>query len=183
MQIVNGWLVQAIRCPSPNYNLRPEGVYPRLLVVHNISLPPGKFGGEYIERFFQNRLNASEHPYFETIAELQVSAHLLIKRTGELIQFVSFDERAWHAGQSEYCGSENCNDFSIGIELEGTDSCAYTQIQYSQLAELTRALISAYPSMNADDITGHSDIAPGRKTDPGASFNWRYFLRLVKQES
>ena len=179
MQIDQGWLTTAKRCPSPNHNCRPEGCQPELLVIHNISLPPNRFGGGYIEQFFQNRLDVSQHPYFETIAGLQVSAHLLIGRNGELVQFVSFDQRAWHAGQSSYCGQENCNDFSVGIELEGADFIPYTEQQYLRLAQVTRTLLDYYPEMTKQQITGHSDIAPGRKTDPGDAFNWQYFNGLL----
>lgn len=182
LQINAGWLNAATHCPSPNFNQRPAGQLPRLLVVHNISLPPGKFGGSYIEDFFLNRLDTDADPYFATIETLQVSAHLLIKRTGQLVQFVSFDQRAWHAGQSHYAGSNNCNDFSIGIELEGADLVPYTAQQYQQLARVAAALMADYPDMKPDQITGHADIAPQRKTDPGPAFNWRYFNRLLMME-
>ncbi|MCV6611956.1 MAG: 1,6-anhydro-N-acetylmuramyl-L-alanine amidase AmpD [Amphritea sp.] len=180
MQIVDGWLDKARHSPSPNYNDRPDGSTPELLVVHNISLPPLKYGSGYIEQFFLNRLPVDDDPYFKEISMLQVSAHLLIDRGGELLQFVSFDARAWHAGVSEYQGRSQCNDFSIGIELEGSDSIPYTDRQYHSLADVTRALLNYYPEMSLDAITGHSDIAPGRKTDPGEAFNWQYFLRLLK---
>ncbi|WP_296063356.1 1,6-anhydro-N-acetylmuramyl-L-alanine amidase AmpD [uncultured Amphritea sp.] len=182
LQIEAGWLNEAERCPSPNYNQRPDAVPPRLLVIHNISLPPAKFGGGYIRDFFLNQLDSTVHPYFETIASLQVSAHLLIERNGHLVQFVGFDQRAWHAGQSHYCGADNCNDFSIGIELEGTDTIPYTEQQYLQLARVTAALFAYYPEMSAERVTGHSDIAPQRKSDPGPAFNRYYFDRLLKRE-
>ncbi|MBN0987694.1 1,6-anhydro-N-acetylmuramyl-L-alanine amidase AmpD [Amphritea pacifica] len=180
--IREGWLSGAERCPSPNFNQRPDSMQPRLLVIHNISLPPKKFGGGYIRDFFLNRLDSRADPYFATISALQVSAHLLIERTGQMIQFVGFDQRAWHAGQSNYAGSDNCNDFSIGIELEGADHIPYTDVQYRQLARVTAALISYYPEMGTEHITGHSDIAPQRKTDPGPAFNRNYFYRLLTQE-
>lgn len=146
----------------------------RLLVIHNISLPPAQFGGSFVEAFFCNQLDAQAHPYFATIASLQVSAHCLIKRSGEAVQFVSFDDRAWHAGQSCFQGVTNCNDFSIGIELEGTDDTPYTDAQYHSLVAVTRLLLRTYPRISVDCIVGHSDISPGRKTDPGAAFDWRH---------
>lgn len=176
-----GWLDQAIRCPSPNFNQRPANQPISLLVIHNISLPPGEFGGGYIEAFFQNRLDVTEHPYFAEIAQLQVSSHLLIDRQGLITQFVSFDDRAWHAGQSSFRGVENCNDYSIGIELEGTDDLPYTREQYLVLAKVTRQLQANYPTLTADRITGHEHIAPGRKTDPGPAFDWVYYLSLIKE--
>lgn len=182
LQINAGWLNAAEHCPSPNFNQRPANQVPRLLVIHNISLPPRKFGGGYVRDFFLNRLDTSVDPYFATIATLQVSAHLLIERDGQLVQFVSFDQRAWHAGQSEYAGCDNCNDFSIGIELEGADDIPYTEQQYRQLARVTAALIGYYPEMTTEEITGHEDIAPQRKTDPGPAFNRAYFNRQLKME-
>lgn len=178
MQIVGGWLQEARICKSPNQNERPEGDSVALLVVHNISLPPGKFGGGYIEQFFQNKLDISADRYFEEIQQLTVSAHVLIERNGNIVQFVSFDKRAWHAGISEYAGRESCNDFSVGVELEGTDELPYTKMQYQALASLHKALQAYYPGLVAEAVTGHSDIAPGRKTDPGRSFNWSYFRSL-----
>lgn len=172
-QISKGWLAYAKKVPSPNFNSRKSAV-PRLIVIHNISLPPDKFGGGHIESFFQNQLDVSKHPYFETIKDLQVSAHLLIKRTGETVQFVSFDDRAWHAGNSSYLGVPACNDYSIGIELEGTDHKAFTNKQYQALAKAVRCIQQAYP-LTRHHLAGHSDIAPGRKTDPGEKFDW---LRL-----
>jgi len=175
--IRGGWLAQARRAPSPNCGPRPPACEPQLLVIHNISLPLGCYGGDQIERFFTNCLDWSEHPYFEEIRDLAVSAHLLLRRSGELVQFVSFDERAWHAGQSSYQGRDNCNDFSIGIELEGTDDDPYTDHQYAALSAVTRCLLDHYPGMAAERIVGHSDIAPGRKTDPGPAFDWGRYLR------
>lgn len=158
--------------PSPNFNARPAHVSVDLLVVHNISLPPGEFGGQGIEQLFTNILNSAEHPYYATIASLEVSAHFLIRRDGEIVQFVSVDNRAWHAGQSLWCDRDNCNDFSVGIELEGTDDLPYEEIQYTQLQRLVDALRRYFPRLDADAVVGHSDIAPGRKTDPGPAFDW-----------
>ncbi|WXU00160.1 MAG: 1,6-anhydro-N-acetylmuramyl-L-alanine amidase AmpD [Catillopecten margaritatus gill symbiont] len=154
--------------PSPNYNKRPNGEI-SLIVIHNISLPPNEFDNDYIEQFFTNQLDFDKHPYFQTLMGVEVSAHLLIKRDGSVIQFVPFEKRAWHAGRSEFNGRENCNDFSIGIELEGGDEIKYTDQQYQALNEHIKTLKSHYP---ITDVVGHSDIAPGRKTDPGASFDW-----------
>ena len=154
---------------SPNCDERPPGAAITLLVIHNISLPPGEFGGDGIVRLFTNDLDLAAHPYYRTLAGLRVSAHFLIRRTGELLQFVPCTKRAWHAGVSSWCGRGGCNDFSIGVELEGTDDVPYTEAQYRVLAELARALQSAYPIA---DIAGHCDIAPTRKTDPGPSFDW-----------
>ncbi len=164
--------------PSPNCNERPDGEI-SLLVIHNISLPPGQFGGGHIAELFTNRLEPSGHPFFEEIEGLEVSAHLLIERDGRMIQFVPFDRRAWHAGRSCFQGREACNDFSIGIELEGTDDTPYTDAQYQALAAVSRGLMQAYPELNRDRITGHSDIAPGRKTDPGPAFDWTRFLAAL----
>lgn len=175
----SGYLPGARWCPSPNFGPRPEGADISLLIVHNISLPPGQFGGDAIERFFCNRLDAGEHPYFETIADLKVSAHALIQRDGAVVQFVSLLERAWHAGRSSFCGREECNDFSIGIELEGTDDMPYTEAQYRSLARLSRLIMVAWPDIDPSRITGHSDVAPGRKTDPGPAFDWPYFHRCL----
>lgn len=175
-----GWLSSAAHCPSPNFNARPPGDEISLLVIHNISLPPGCFGGGYIERFFCNRLPADEHPYFTSIASLQVSAHCLIDRQGKVTQFVSFADRAWHAGASFFAGRTNCNDFSVGVELEGTDDQPYTEGQYRVLAALTQLLMARYPAINPSCIVGHSEIAPGRKTDPGPAFDWPYFFALLE---
>ena len=174
--ISQGWLSHARRVPSPNCNARPNDSDISLLVIHNISLPPEQFGGNYIEQFFTNTLCINDHPYFKTIAHIEVSAHLLITRTGEFVQFVGFDQRAWHAGVSSFDGRENCNDFSIGIELEGTDNLAYTHEQYVALCEVTQLLLSTYPAIVPERIVGHCDIAPGRKTDPGEAFDWTYFM-------
>ena len=176
----NGLLEGEQQIPSPNMDERPENCDPELIVVHNISLPPGEYGGPYINQLFCNQLNPQDHPYFEDIHELRVSSHILIRRNGELIQYVPFNKRAWHAGVSSYCGRERCNDFSIGIELEGTDEDSYEDIQYQQLAKLVTVLQQNYPTIAKDAITGHSDIAPGRKTDPGPSFDWHYLKQLLK---
>lgn len=166
-----GWCQGVRHCPSPNFNQRPEGEI-SLLVIHNISLPPGCFGTGKVQQFFQNCLPADEHPFFEEIAGLQVSAHFLIERDGAVTQFVSCLDRAWHAGVSRFAGREACNDFSLGIELEGTDHEPYSEAQYDSLIRLCRVLRQAYPAITAERICGHSDIAPGRKTDPGPAFDW-----------
>lgn len=181
MKIINGWLNPVIVCPSPNFNQRPINMEISLLVIHNISLPPGQFGGGFIQAFFQNRLDKTQDTYFETIGDLQVSSHLLIDRQGAITQFVSFNDRAWHAGQSSYQGIENCNDYSIGIELEGTDDSPYSEDQYQTLAKVTRQLLANYPKLTPDRIAGHDQIAPGRKTDPGQAFDWVYYRSLIKE--
>jgi AmpD protein len=171
------WLRPARHCPSPNCNPRPAGAGPadsagvRLVVIHGISLPPGEFGGPFIDELFSNTLDPARHPYFAEIAGLTVSSHLLIRRDGEIVQYVPFDQRAWHAGRSQYRGQENCNDFSVGIELEGTDDIPYEVVQYEQLARVVRLLNEHYPA-SFGHLAGHSDIAPGRKTDPGPVFEW-----------
>jgi AmpD protein len=164
-----GWLAGARRVDSPNCDERPPGVPVALVVVHGISLPPGVFRGDAVERLFTNRLDAGAHPCFRAIAALRVSAHFFLRRDGELIQFVACDRRAWHAGASSWRGRERCNDFSIGIELEGTDTRPYTARQYARLAALLEALRTRYP---IEALAGHSDVAPGRKTDPGPAFHW-----------
>lgn len=178
--IENGWLDGARRVISPNFDARPAGTNIDLLVVHGISLPPGEFGGDYISNLFGNCLDPQAHPYFAEIAQLRVSAHLLIRRDGRLLQFVSFDARAWHAGVSEFNGRTACNDFAVGIELEGTDELAYTLAQYQSLAAAARLLMRHYPGITPARIVGHSDIAPGRKTDPGPAFNWETLQRMLK---
>jgi AmpD protein len=172
IDVATGWLADARRVPSPNCDARPSGAWPELIVVHCISLPPGEFGGPWIDALFSNRLPAGEHPYFAEIAHLKVSAHALIRRDGEVVQYVPFHLRAWHAGASCWEGREACNDFSIGIELEGTDSGGYTRIQYLRLAALIAALCAVYRGLSPGRIAGHSDIAPGRKSDPGTGFRW-----------
>lgn len=178
MKIHDGWLNNVTHIPSPHQDDRPEGETPSLLVIHNISLPPGQFGGPYINQLFTGTLTPEEHPFFEEIKHLRVSAHCLIRRDGEIIQYVPFNKRAWHAGQSNYQGREKCNDFSIGIELEGTDYEAFTEAQYLALAKLSQLLIIEYPKIK-QNITGHSDIAPTRKTDPGPHFDWLYYKNLL----
>ena len=160
--------------PSPHHDDRPTQWAIDMIVVHNISLPPGEFGGEAIETFFCGQLDTSLHPYYASIGHLKVSAHLLIKRTGEVIQFVPFTKRAWHAGESSFQGRIRCNDFSIGIELEGTDHIPYERVQYERLENVIRLLMQAYPAITKDRIVGHADIAPVRKTDPGPQFDWAY---------
>lgn len=177
--LCEGWVRQARRVPSPNSGPRPAGCVPELLVIHNISLPPGQYGSDCIERLFTNCLDWDQHPFFDEIRGAEVSAHLLIRRCGELVQFVNLEERAWHAGQSCFAGRDNCNDFSIGIELEGTDDEAYTAAQYEALAAVTRTLLVHYRKMSGASIVGHSDIAPGRKTDPGPAFDWDKYRSLV----
>lgn len=174
-------LVDAARqVPSPNCDARPDGADLSLIVVHGISLPPGEFGGPWIDRLFTNSLPPEVHPYFAGIAAARVSAHLLIRRDGEVVQYVPLHQRAWHAGASRWCGRERCNDFSIGIELEGTDDLPYEPVQYHVLSALIIALCRAYPTLSPENVTGHSDIAPGRKTDPGPLFDWPRLRALVR---
>lgn len=174
-----GLLEDAGQISSPNMDDRPGDCDPELIVVHNISLPPGEFGGPYINQLFCNQLDPQAHPYFAEIHELRVSSHVLIRRDGEIVQYVPFNKRAWHAGVSNYCGRDRCNDFSIGIELEGTDELPYESIQYQQLARLISLLQQSYPTIAKEAITGHSDIAPDRKTDPGPAFDWDYLKELL----
>ncbi len=185
VKIKSGWLSVARRVVSPNYNQRPESAHVRLIVMHNISLPPASSSQDfqpsaeadifssarYIEHLFQNKLDPTLHPYFDMIKEMKVSAHLLIARCGEVIQFVSFDDRAWHAGRSHYLCVPECNDYSIGIELEGADDVAFTDAQYAALATVIPLIQEAYPETR-NHLAGHSDIAPGRKTDPGVHLDW-----------
>jgi AmpD protein len=165
---------------SPNCDERPPGVAVTLLVLHNISLPPGEFGGGHVERLFCNTLDCDAHPWFGQLRGLEVSAHLLISRNGELTQFVPFGARAWHAGASVFDGRGNCNDFSIGIELEGTDETPYTDEQYDVLVPVTRALMREFRGISIPRIVGHADVAPGRKTDPGAAFDWNRYRRALR---
>ncbi len=177
LKIKAGWLQQTAgvcRHASPNYDKRPESMAIDLLVIHHISLPPNQFGGNDIVDFFCNQLDHSKHPFYSEIAQLKVSAHVLIRRNGKIIQLVNFNDRAWHAGQSCYQGREACNDFSIGIELEGDEFTPYRYAQYKSLQRLTRALQASYPI--GENITGHEYIAPGRKTDPGPTFDWQRYL-------
>ncbi|MEN7343416.1 MAG: 1,6-anhydro-N-acetylmuramyl-L-alanine amidase AmpD [Pseudomonadota bacterium] len=168
----SGLVAPATQCPSPNCDARPVGAVPELIVIHGISLPPGEFGGDAIRRLFCNQLLPDGHPYFAEIHHLRVSAHLLIDRDGALTQFVPLHARAWHAGVSVWQGKERCNDFSIGIELEGTDDLAYSDAQYRSLGDLIAALRAGIPTLAEADVVGHCDIAPGRKTDPGEAFDW-----------
>jgi AmpD protein len=174
-----GWLAGARCLASPNCDPRPPDGRPELIVIHGISLPPGRYGGPWIDRFFTNTLPAEADPYFSTIQSLRVSSHVLIARDGALTQYVPFGLRAWHAGASSWCGREACNDFSIGIELEGTDEEPYDDRQYPVLATLITVLQRAYPALASGAIAGHGDIAPGRKTDPGPGFDWRRLEREI----
>lgn len=180
-QVVDGLLEGAQYLPSPNYNERPNDASIQMVVVHNISLPPSQFGGGFITQFFQNQLDWDQHPYFKTIEGMQVSAHLLILRNGKVLQFVNFKDRAWHAGRSSYLGLKECNDYSIGIELEGSDDTNFEDQQYAVLAQVVATLQQAYPKIK-QHIAGHSDIAPGRKTDPGPHFDWMHFRTLLSQQ-
>mgnify|MGYP006225676995 CR=1 FL=1 len=165
--------------PSDNWDDRPPGEPVDLLVIHSISLPPGEFGGPWIDDLFHNRLDADAHPYFRQIQGLRVSCHLLIRRHGRLIQYVPLNRRAWHAGESSYCGRERCNDFSIGIELEGSDEQPFSDAQYARLIETTQTIQQHFPLITSQRITGHADIAPSRKTDPGPHFDWKRYLDTI----
>lgn len=178
---VGGWLPQVRRVDSPNFSERPDGARIDLLVIHNISLPPGELGGPWVEQLFCGRLDAGAHPYFATIANNPVSAHLFIRRDGEAVQFVDLCKRAWHAGRSCWQGRAECNDYAIGIELEGTDDMAFTDAQYLRLAELTSEIMRRFPAITAERLVGHSDVAPGRKTDPGPAFDWDRYRRLLAE--
>jgi N-acetyl-anhydromuramoyl-L-alanine amidase len=182
VDVETGWLRSARRVESPNYDARPPGVSTDLIVIHGISLPPGEFGGPWVDRLFTNTLPAEGHPYFATIADRKVSSHLLIDRHGRLTQYVPFHARAWHAGASSYEGRTACNDFSIGIELEGTDTSPYEDAQYRSLARIVCVLCETYPDLSPGRIAGHSDIAPGRKSDPGQSFDWPRLKTLIRLE-
>jgi AmpD protein len=179
VDIDTGLLRGAKYIMSPNCDARPAGIETDLIVVHGISMPPGEFGGPWIERLFTNTLPPEEHAYFAQIGPLRVSSHLVIARCGEVTQYVKFTDRAWHAGVSRYEGREACNDFSVGVELEGTDDVPYEPAQYRVLAEVVAALCAAYPSFSPARVVGHSDIAPGRKTDPGLAFDWPLARRLI----
>ena len=174
-----GWWSAARACPSPNFDRRPEGEAISLVVLHSISLPPGAYGGDAIERLFTNRLDWNAHPYYDAIRGLRVSAHFLLRRDGQLQQFVSCEQRAWHAGASTWRGRENCNHYSIGIELEGLEGSSFEPAQYRQLARLLRALALRYP---IEEVVGHEDVAPGRKADPGAGFDWQGLRRLLRRK-
>ncbi len=183
INVGTGLLDVARQCPSPNHDDRPEACAPDLIVLHNISLPPDEFGGKWIDDLFSNQLDSTAHPFFAEICHLRVASHLLIRRDGEIVQYVPFHKRAFHAGVSSYRGRERCNDFSIGIEIEGSDFVAFTEIQYQRLETLLPVLVSAYPSLSLEHVTGHEHIAPGRKTDPGPFFDWNrlseYFGRKL----
>ncbi|MCL9781042.1 1,6-anhydro-N-acetylmuramyl-L-alanine amidase AmpD [Vibrio sp. S4M6] len=176
-----GWLTDVKVVPSPHFDSRQSDKDISLLVIHNINLPPGQFGGDDIEQFFKGELDSTAHPYFAFIHEMKVSAHCLIKRDGEVIQFVSFQDRAWHAGVSSFAGRAQCNDYSIGIELEGSDFVPYTQAQYQSLAKVTREIMQTFPAITLSRITGHQYIAPGRKSDPGLVFDWQKYRGLLTQ--
>jgi len=180
VSIQNHCLSSAQQFQSPHADQRPAGEAISLLVVHGISLPAGSFGGPYIHDLFMGTLDCNAHPDFQILDGLRVSAHVLIRRDGTAIQYVPFDQRAWHAGRSWYCGRPRCNDFAIGIELEGTDETPYTDQQYQQLAEIATLLVEHYPLLRRQRIVGHQHIAPGRKTDPGPAFDWHKFQSLLR---
>ena len=182
MRILQNCLTQARQIQSSNFDARPDHTTIDLIVIHCISLPPGIFGGDNIDKLFLNQLNPNDHPCFESICNLKVSSHVLIDRKGQITQYVPFHLRAWHAGQSSFEGREACNDFSIGIELEGTEDIAYSDEQYTHLAHLIQVLIKHYPKLSKNRIVGHSTIAPDRKTDPGNSFDWVKLRRLLAQD-
>jgi AmpD protein len=177
--IKNAILTQAEYCSTSHCDERPEQTNISLLVVHNISLPPNEFGGDYIKYFFNGCLDPKLHPYFASIYQMRVSAHCLIKRDGHILQFVPFDKRAWHAGLSSFQGVNRCNDYAIGVELEGADHIPYTQAQYQSLSTLTKELMQIYPAITLARIVGHNDIAPGRKTDPGIAFDWSQYRQMI----
>ena len=177
IDLTTGLLSTAHYLSSHNCDERPNPQDISLIVVHNISLPPRQFGGDGINQLFGNQLNPDEHPYYREIHELRVSSHLLIRRDGEIVQYVPFHQRAWHAGESSYDGRETCNDFSIGIELEGADDIPYEDVQYARLNEVIDTLCKSYPGLSAEHITGHCDISPDRKTDPGPAFDWQRVKR------
>lgn len=179
VDLQSGLLRGARQVASPNHDARPQNVDADLIVVHGISLPPGEFGGPWIDRLFTNALPPDAHPYFKEVGPLRVSSHLVVMRDGSVTQYVKFTDRAWHAGKSLYQGREACNDFSVGVELEGTDTLPYEDAQYRALAEIVAALCSAYPALTPARMAGHSDISPGRKTDPGPAFDWQLARRLI----
>ncbi|EKX94379.1 protein AmpD [Aggregatibacter actinomycetemcomitans Y4] len=178
-QIKDGWLLDERRVLSPHFDQRPDPQDISLLIIHYISLPPEQFGGGYIDDFFQGKLDAQAHPYFQEISLLRVSAHCLIERTGRITQYVSFNDRAWHAGLSYFEGREKCNDFAIGIELEGSNEQPFTTQQYDTLQRLTRQIMQAYPRITKERIVGHCDVSPGRKIDPGQYFDWQRYLQYL----
>jgi len=174
-----GLLNAARQVESPNFDARPNGAIPELIIIHGISLPPGQYGGPWIDHLFTNALDPDAHPYFQEIAHFEVSSHVLIRRSGEIVQFVPFNMRAWHAGKSHFQGRERCNDFSVGIELEGCDDNPYDDKQYPSLASLIFTLIRTYSSLSSKKIVGHCDVSPGRKTDPGPYFEWPRLHNLL----
>ena len=180
MKIKNHLFEEVTFLSSPNYNDRPSEKNISLIVLHSISLPPTVFGNSYVEDFFTNKLCKTQYDYLNNIRNLKVSSHIYIKRSGEIIQFVPFDKRSWHAGESSYENIENCNDYSIGIELEGCDDIVYEDVQYSKLAEVINCLIENYNDLTAERIVSHSDIAPNRKTDPGPLFDWKRLKTMIK---
>lgn len=173
------YFTQAVRIPSPHFDDRPDPYDVSVLVIHNISLPPGEFGGKGIEQLFTGNINPDEHPFYEQIATLRVSAHCVIRRDGVVEQYVPFSQRAWHAGVSSFQGRARCNDYAIGIEMEGTDTLPYTPIQYARLVEVTQHVLFHFPKVTLGRIVGHNDIAPGRKTDPGVAFDWGHYRQRV----
>jgi AmpD protein len=179
IDVITGLMPGVRQVLSPHFDQRPAGVLPELIVVHGISLPPGEFGSPWIDRLFTGNLPAAAHPGFAAIASLRVSAHAVVRRDGAITQYVPFAARAWHAGESSYRGRAACNDFSVGIELEGSDEIAYMEPQYQSLASLVRSLCGAYPTLGIERMAGHSDIAPGRKTDPGPAFDWPRLRALL----
>ena len=176
LKIDKGWLTNARKVVSPHFDARPNPQDISLLIIHYISLPPEQFGGSYIDDFFQGKLDPHRHPYFAEISALRVSAHCLINRAGEITQYVNFNDRAWHAGVSCFEGREKCNDFAIGIELEGSNEQPFTTQQYASLHRLTQEIMRAYPLITKERIVGHCDVSPGRKIDPGQYFNWATYL-------
>ena len=181
VDLASGLLRGVAQIASPNCDARPPGVEPDLIVVHGISLPPGEFGGPWIDHLFTNSLPQDAHPYFAEVSPLRVSSHLVVRRDGAVTQYVKFSDRAWHAGKSSFEGREACNDYSIGIELEGADTLAYDGPQYHALSKVIAALCRAYPGLSPDRVVGHSDVAPGRKTDPGPAFDWPLARSLIEK--
>ena len=179
LQIKDGWLVNERRVLSPHFDQRPEPQDISLLIIHYISLPPEQFGGGYIDDFFQGKLDPQAHPYFQEISPLRVSAHCLIERTGRITQYVNFADRAWHAGLSCFEGRDKCNDFAIGIELEGSNEQPFTDAQYAELQALTQEIMRTYPHITKERIVGHCDVSPGRKIDPGQYFDWQRYLQKI----
>jgi AmpD protein len=179
IDVASGWIAEARRVPSPNFDKRPDGCPPSLIILHGIALPPGEFGGPWIDYLFSNTLDSTAHPYFREIQDLKVSSHLLVRRDGQFVQYVSLHDRAWHAGESCYQGRDRCNDFSIGIELEGTDDKPYDSAQYQVVSDIIVAIRRAFPACAMSPVVGHCDVAPGRKTDPGPAFDWRKLKKLL----